>query len=333
MIYTAGSLFSGIGGIDLAFSLAGFDIRFQVEIEEFPRRVLAKHAPTYWPNAKRFEDVRHVGRGQLESVSVLFGGFPCQDISISGNRAGIAKHTRSGLWLEFARIIGEIRPHAVLLENADDIVSLGADVVLGDLAAMGYDALWLTLRASDVGAPHTRERWFCVAYANGIRRREPPRSSGGQTAFDLHGQLSPEKHGGGAVVSTLGASREAVGVAHSFDLQAQRAAWQQVSRSRRGTLQLERAGYRGGRRYGDQSRMGAHVDGVSGRLAGHRWPAGQGAFQYPYEPPRTLSQTTPHWEEKVRAIGNAVVPQLIFPIAQAIKAWLEASDAKSVRAA
>jgi DNA (cytosine-5)-methyltransferase 1 len=101
-------LFSGIGGIDLAFSLAGFDILFQVEIDEFCQKVLAKHSKEYWPNAKIFTDVRAVGKHNLPtSIDVLFGGFPCQDISVAGNGAGL-EGERSGLWWEFARIIGEI---------------------------------------------------------------------------------------------------------------------------------------------------------------------------------------------------------------------------------
>ena len=142
---TAGSLFSGIGGIDLAMSLAGFDIRWQVEIDDFCRKVLQKHSWEYWRNATQFTDVRRVtarsGKGwrgyqRLEKVDLLFGGFPCQDISVSGKRAGIREGTRSGLWSEFRRLIGEIRPRAVLLENVPNITQIGGTDVIADLAAL-----------------------------------------------------------------------------------------------------------------------------------------------------------------------------------------------------
>lgn len=125
MTLTVGSLFSGIGGIDLAFSWAGFDVIFQVEIDEYCRKVLAKHAPEYWSKAKVYEDVFKVGRHNLETPDVLVGGFPCQSVSVAGKRAGIRQGTQSGLWLEFARIISELRPRIVLLENVTGIKSLG----------------------------------------------------------------------------------------------------------------------------------------------------------------------------------------------------------------
>lgn len=167
MAYTCGSLFSGIGGIDLAFSRAGFDVRWQVEIEPFCQKVLKKHSPAYWPNAKVYDDVRAVGKANLEPVDVVFGGFPCQDISTVGKGAGIKEGTRSGLWIEFARIIGEVRPRVVMLENVAAITSRDGTRVVADLTALGYDAEWGVIPASAVGAPHKRERWFCVAHSNG----------------------------------------------------------------------------------------------------------------------------------------------------------------------
>src|SRR5690242_18734030 len=96
-VYTVASLFSGIGCIDLAFAWAGFDIRSQIEILPFCRAVLKKHAPTYWPNARRLKDVREVKGSDIGAVDVMVGGFPCQDISQAGHRKGIAAGTRSGL--------------------------------------------------------------------------------------------------------------------------------------------------------------------------------------------------------------------------------------------
>jgi DNA (cytosine-5)-methyltransferase 1 len=165
---TVGSLFAGIGGFDLGFERAGFEIRWQVEIDPFCRAVLAKH----WPDVRRYEDVRTVHRapcfddfcgGCVESVDVLVGGFPCQDVSHAGARVGIAGE-RSGLWREFGRLAGELRPRYVVVENVTGLTDRGIDVVLGDLAALGFDAEWSVLSACAVGAPHTRERVFIVAY-------------------------------------------------------------------------------------------------------------------------------------------------------------------------
>src|SRR6185312_32662 len=107
---TVGSLFAGIGGFDLGFERAGFEIKWQVEIDPFCRAVLAKH----WPDVRRYEDVRTVG-AELERVDVVCGGFPCQDISFAGDGAGLDGE-RSGLWREFSRLIGELRPRYVVVE-------------------------------------------------------------------------------------------------------------------------------------------------------------------------------------------------------------------------
>jgi len=157
---TFGSLFAGIGGIDLGLERAGLRCCWQVEINDYAQRVLAKH----WPNVPRFRDVRCVGAGELSPVDVIAGGFPCQDISIAGRGMGLAGE-RSGLWREFGRIVRELRPRYVLVENVAALLHRGLDVVLGDLAALGYDAEWHCIPAAAVGAPHIRDRVFVVAYA------------------------------------------------------------------------------------------------------------------------------------------------------------------------
>jgi len=167
-VSTIGSLFSGIGGLELGLEWAGLGrVTWQVEKDAYCRQVLAKH----WPDAVRYEDVRAVGAHNLSRVDVLCGGFPCQDISIAGKGAGLSG-ARSGLWSEYARIIRELRPRIVVVENVSALVVRGLDRVLCDLAASGYDAVWFHLRASDVGAPHLRERLFIVAYADGVRESQ-----------------------------------------------------------------------------------------------------------------------------------------------------------------
>ena len=156
---TLGSLFAGIGGIDLGFERAGFATKWQVEIDPFCRKVLAKH----FPHAERFEDVRNCGAANLCPVDVIAGGFPCQDISNAGKRAGITGE-RSGLWKEYARIIRELRPRYVFVENVAALLGRGMDIVLGDLAEIGYDAEWDCIEAEEVGAEHRRARIFILAY-------------------------------------------------------------------------------------------------------------------------------------------------------------------------
>lgn len=159
MIRTMGSLFAGIGGFDLGFERAGFEIAWQVEIDPYCRKVLERH----FPHAQRFSDVRECGAHNLKPVDVLCGGFPCQDISNAGKRAGIEGES-SGLWSEYARIIGELRPRFVVVENVAALLGRGMGRVLGDLAEIGYDADWEIVSAADVGAPHLRERVWILAY-------------------------------------------------------------------------------------------------------------------------------------------------------------------------
>jgi DNA (cytosine-5)-methyltransferase 1 len=159
MSLTIGSLFSGIGGLELGLERAGLGpIVWQCEIDPFCRAVLASH----WPDAVRFEDVRQLQ--DVPRVDILCGGFPCQDVSDAGKRAGIREGTRSGLWIEFARIARLVRPRYVIVENVDGLRRNGLGRVLGDLSTLGFDAEWTTLRASDLGACHQRARIFIVAH-------------------------------------------------------------------------------------------------------------------------------------------------------------------------
>src|ERR1035438_8512801 len=163
---TYGSLFSGIGGLDLGFDRAGFECRFQIEIDPFCREILEKH----WPGVPKHHDIRTATAAVLSPVDVLIGGFPCQDVSQAGKRVGI-EGSRTGLWSEFARIIGELRPRFVVAENVPGLLtSRGAmGRLLGDLARLGYVGCWRCLRASEFGASHIRKRVFIVAYQPSAR--------------------------------------------------------------------------------------------------------------------------------------------------------------------
>lgn len=159
---TFGSLFAGIGGLDLGFERAGLWCVWQVEIDPFARAVLAKH----WPSVRRHDDVRTFPPTEGDwRVDVIGGGFPCQDISVAGRGAGIDGE-RSGLWSEYARIVRVLRPRYVVVENVSALLARGLDRVLGDLAASGYDAEWDCIPAAAVGAPHIRDRLFVVGSRN-----------------------------------------------------------------------------------------------------------------------------------------------------------------------
>jgi DNA (cytosine-5)-methyltransferase 1 len=158
---TFGELFAGIGGFSLGLERAGMKCKWQVEIDPYATAVLKKH----WPEVPKHDDVRTFPPQGDYAVDLICGGFPCQDISVAGKGAGLAG-ARSGLWYEFARIIGVVRPRYVVVENVSALLTRGMDAVLRTLSTLGYDAEWHVVPASAVGAPHRRERVWIV----GIRR-------------------------------------------------------------------------------------------------------------------------------------------------------------------
>lgn len=159
---TFGSLFSGIGGFDLGFERAGMVCKWQVEIDDYATRVLEKH----WPDVRRHRDVRTFPEGPADDwrVDVICGGFPCVNISQLGDKSGIdCNEDGSGLWREAIRVVCTLRPRVFVVENVAEILFRGADRVLGDLAANGFDCEWFCLPASAIGAPHQRDRFFAVS--------------------------------------------------------------------------------------------------------------------------------------------------------------------------
>lgn len=160
------SLFAGIGGFDLGLErTGGFKTVALCEIQSFPRRVLAKH----WPKVPCYHDICDLTADVLSAdgvtVDAICGGFPCQDISFASHAGAGLAGERSGLWREYARLIRELRPQLVLVENVSALCSRGLGDVLSDLAALGYDAEWDCVPASAVGAAHPRDRLWLVAYA------------------------------------------------------------------------------------------------------------------------------------------------------------------------
>ena len=184
-----GSLFSGIGGLELGLERAGMTVRWQVEIDPWCRQVLACH----WPDATRYTDVRAIDWNEVQGVDVICGGFPCQPVSEAGSRR--AQDDERWLWPEFARCIGVLRPRYVVVENVSGLLTANRGLAMGDvlggLADLGYDAEWSVVTACSMGAPHTRERVFVVAYPH----------SGGQQAS----RVSGNRHGQAVAQGRTGA--------------------------------------------------------------------------------------------------------------------------------
>lgn len=168
------SLFSGIGGLDLAAEWAGFQTVGQCEWADYPTKILEKH----WPNVPRWRDIRTLTkesffeRTGLRTVDIISGGFPCQPFSVAGKQNG--KDDDRYLWPEMLRVISELNPAWVVGENVPGIVNLALDTVLSDLEGKGYEVQCMLIPACGIDAPHKRERACIVAHSidrRGIMRR------------------------------------------------------------------------------------------------------------------------------------------------------------------
>ena len=293
-----GSLFAGVGGFDLGLERAGMRIVWQVEIDEFARAVLARH----WPDVPKYGDVRELTGDELDQVDLICGGWPCQPFSYAGKRRGSADER--DLWPEFIRIIRRLRPRWVVGENVPGVLTADSGRYFGrilrDLAESGYDAAWRVLRAADLGAPHLRERLFLVAHAG----------RGGASLADAQGLRRDRSW-----ASRYGRGRSADGgsLAHAggeglpSGPQRRSGAWTPA-----------------------ESVLGRVFDGLPAWLDGHRWPAGRGERQYDWEPARTVSRgEVPNRVARLRALGNAVVPQLAEAIGRQIMAFEATRKASS----
>jgi DNA (cytosine-5)-methyltransferase 1 len=217
------ALFAGVGGGILGGHMLGWRTVCAVEIDPYAASILVArqndgslHPFPIWDDVRTFD-----GRPWRGAVDVVSGGFPCQDISVAGTGRGLDGE-RSGLWREFARIVGEVAPPRVFIENSPRLRTLGLATVLGDLAAMGYDAAWGVLGADAVGAPHQRKRMWIVgnlAHANGERCEERDPAPGLRSLGQRPGSGSEAWWGrdpaDGGTEPLVG--RVAHGVAHRLD--------------------------------------------------------------------------------------------------------------------
>jgi DNA (cytosine-5)-methyltransferase 1 len=265
------SLFSGIGGIDLAAHWAGMQTVAFVEQNKFCQQILAKH----WPNVPIFDDVKKLTKDDIsEPIDIISGGFPCQPFSNAGKQLG--KEDDRHLWPHYSRLIQEFKPRWVVGENVAGIINLALDDVLADLEALGYTSRAFVIPACAVGAHHRRERVFIVAHSDSIGY--------------LHGKT--KKHSAEArlnAFSDIAASSEDVAYTEIMHSNASEVHPQykesQVSQSRNGCSY-----FNGSRRWLPEPNVRRVVDGIPSELD----------------------------KARLQSLGNAVVPQQVFPIMQAI---------------
>lgn len=185
-------LFSGIAGFSLGLERVGMETVAFCENDKNCRELLSKH----FPLTPIFPDVKTLKASDIpEGVDVICGGFPCQDVSYSGLQKGILEGERSGLWKQYARIISEVRPKYVVIENVENLIKNGIGVVLNDLYQIGYDAEWHCITAESVGYPHQRDRVFIISY---------PSRSGQYGNFRLSGQVHTDSEWEGEETHTEG---------------------------------------------------------------------------------------------------------------------------------
>lgn len=332
------SLFSGIGGFEIACEWAGMEIVGQVEIEPFCQKVLAKH----WPHVKRMGDIKQVRGDEFGAVDIIIGGVPCQPASVAGKRRGTEDDR--WLWPEALRIVRTVRPRWCVFENPPGILSLQGGVpfddILSEMEREGYEVGAYSIPACSVGAPHKRERVFIVAYAMHLR----------------HGGEDTERRSPAAGDPFGTDIDKGAGIGNEYVADAP----QHLLNRLRQTGQAGRGEFTDGGAGSTQSGLGDFVDGLPSELAGHRWPAGwwqtpsvedagrtgiEEAWmeyekdgrttqcrlrnqiwahwpagpgeQYPWEPPR-IAIGVKDRVARLKALGNAVVPAQVYPILKAI---------------
>lgn len=321
MMLTHLSLFTGIGGLDLAAEWAGFETVGQCEWADYPTKVLERH----WPDVPRWRDIRTLTgddfyeKTGMRTVDVISGGFPCQPFSVAGKQKG--KGDDRYLWPEMLRVIRELTPTWVIGENVPGILRIAAEEVLSDLESAGYRAAILNYEAAACGAWHRRDRVFFVA--NRDYGQRIPADEAIQAGRDAAG------HGGEAVANAESGNmrhdgkqqRQAEGEKHE-PVDAGAAAGETFhncvrcgcgGQHRGGKSQQPENGYRRATEPG----MGGMADGIPHWLDGE--PAGI---------PRTV-KGLPHRADRIKALGNAVVPQQAYPIFRAIRMIEEVEHGKT----
>lgn len=330
---TLGSMFAGIGGLELGFESTGrFETKWQVEIDDYANQVLGKHWPSVarWKNVKTFPP-RPVSDWQCD---VIAGGFPCQDLSFAGKGAGLAGE-RSGLFSEIIRVAGIIKPRAIVLENVAALYVRGLGVVLGELAQIGYDAEWHCVSAASVGAPHRRDRVFIVAWhANGehgdsirgVQERSAAESSrSGANLRDANGDSKPA--GSVHLANADGTQRERSGVSSGIH-----AGDPNINSASSGREQTQKMADSASVRQSGPRMYGKSVNTTKGSEGetNHVKPSGQGKESHWHSEPAVgrVANGVPRRVDRLRCLGNAIVPQVAQVVAERVLEILDEQDTK-----
>jgi len=297
-----GSLFSGIGGLDLGLERAGMDVIWQSEIDPYACKVLDKH----WPTVPNLGNIKEIDWSQVERPDVICGGYPCQPFSTAGKRQGEgdARH----LWPWVRECIAELRPRYAVLENVRGHLSLGFGTVLGDLASIGYDTEWQVIPAAAVGAPHRRDRVFIVAYSTQQSSNERGHASNQRTIEQWQGIQKPIR--GSSSTKELA---NTVVIGQSLQVAGQHASSEQfASDGSKRRIRKDVANTNSASRQQQRERQVQESD-IGGCSDSRQWWA--------IEPDvGRVAHGVPNRVDRLRCLGNAVVPQVAEYVGRLIMA-------------
>ena len=325
-------LFSGIGGFALAARWTweeDLDIVGFCEIEEYCQKVLQKN----FPNVPIYDDIKKLDGNLFNDVDLLTGGFPCQDISQAGKGAGIGKETRSGLWFEMLRVISEVRPRYAIIENVPMLTLRGGTRVIEGLAEIGYDAEWVVIGANDVGAWHTRKRIWIVAYPQSERHRgrdgeernisERLILEDEQKRTEVGSQTKGRSRSRGE--SKLSDANEVGRIRRSTKQQTENKEIKALSKSQSSSDDTQRSvsdatseriqGSGATREQESQSQTEEEIFGCCHPR--------EGTDYWAFEPSvGRVADGIPNWVDRIKGLGNAIVPQISRLIMERIKVLL-----------
>ena len=302
---TVGSLFSGIGGLDLGLERAGHRVVWSCESNPYCRRVLAK----YWPHVPCYEDVTTLTGNELAPVDLICGGFPCQPVSQAGQRKGLNDEER-WLWPHFARILGAVRPRYALVENVPGLLTVNGGrafgEVLGDLAEIGMSCEWDVLSAAQFGAKHLRNRLWIVAYAQALPER--PRLCQEGSIGERRGR---SRHGGGTLADTGSQRLEGVSPVGATPPSTGRVGGESGAGQEAALADADHQRCDRGMQPEQQEQQRARGRESHGRMSHRRFFDAPISSDWDPEPSvGRVATGVPHRVDRLRGLGNAVVPQV-----------------------